>query len=212
MYHQVAVCVGGVDDFNAAAFGRKHPGTLRFLENQVNYAENLMSNFTAAGAQFMSRAREVYERFNGAEALRLAKAAANKFNSAFQQDAIKPLAYLEEMQSACLTMQRWIMADPVIREMYHRQRVDGYSDTYVDMHPGTAGACHYDYQRVMDGMIVQNDEEQNWSFTNFYDPQHEDDHVLDHVDKADIVSTWDAVRVLLSMNEEDPTDPYCGKL
>ena len=208
---QVAVAVGNANDFNALAFGQKHPGTLQFLETQVAHAENLMSNFTAAGSQFMSRAREVFNSFNGADASRLAKAAANKFNSVFQTNRIRPLLDLSEMQSACLTMQRWIMAEPTVREMFHRQRVAGFSDSYIDMEPDSIGSTHYDYQRVMDGMLVETDNG-GYEFTHYFDPKHEEDHTLDIVDKVDILSTWDMVKVYLERNEEDPTDPFCGRL
>ena len=47
------------------------------------------------------------------------------------------------------------MAQPDIRSLYHKGHCDGYSDTYVDMEPGLVGEQHYDYRRVMDGVVEE---------------------------------------------------------
>lgn len=150
----VQVSYGDSNEFNALAFGQKHPGTLAFLENQVS---NFSQTLTDAGRNFFSNARDVFDRFNGEAAMRLARAAVRKASSLFQRDEIRSIWDMGQMQQAPLTMQRWIMANPVVRQMFQDQRCDGYADTYVDMFPGTIGESHYDYRRAMNGLLVDDE-------------------------------------------------------
>src|SRR5690606_2529580 len=98
------VIVGGQAEFNGLVYGDKHPGTTRFLQNQLNMGfSDTLSDF---GKQMFSSIHSLYEKFNGENALRLAKAARRKVTGLFQQDVIKPLWTVEEIQQATLSMQR----------------------------------------------------------------------------------------------------------
>lgn len=197
---------GGSAEFGQFAFGQKSQATLNFLENQVT---NLSQTLTDAGRSFMQRGAEIFERYNGAEAIRMTKAALRAAQHAFQADVIRPLRTISEMQQAPLSMQRWIMACPEIRQMYHEQRCDGYSPTYVDLHPKDIGENHRDWQIVMSGLVRQ-DEEGDTFFTEYLGD--ENDPQLDLVEQEDILTTWDLIMAQQRAGKEDATDPYCGKL
>jgi hypothetical protein len=204
----VQVSYGDSAEFNALAFGPKHPGTLAFLENQVS---SFSQTLTDAGRSFFSNARDVFEQFNGEEAMRLARAAVRKANSLFQRDQIRSIWELGELQQAPLTMQRWIMANPEVRQMYQDQRCDGYVDTYIDVHPGTIGSTHYDYRRAVNGMVMDDDED-DWVCRFYPDELLEGDKELSLDEKIDIQTTWDIVAALMKAGGEDPTSPFANKL
>lgn len=203
------VIVGGQAEFNGLVYGDKHPGTTRFLQNQLNMG--FSDTLTDFGKQMFSSIHSLYEKFNGENALRLAKAARRKVTGLFQQDVIKPLWTLEEIQQATLSMQRWVMAHPELRKLYHQQRCDGYSNTYLDMQPDAIGEKHYDYRRVMDG-LVQEDEDGTMQITYYYDDVPDDDVQLTLSDKVDIINTWDMISRYLKYTDDDPTSVYGDKL
>lgn len=204
---------GGADLFDALAYGAKpHPGTQQFLSNQVN---QFSANLTEAGARFVESAREVYERISNSQALRLAKAAGRRIRGIWQSDEIRALRDIGELQQAPITMQRWVMAQPDLRKLYHSQRCDGYSDTYIDMHPGVRGESHYDYRRVMDGVVVFDDEEDpesNYRIKWYHEDLLPEDNELSSEEKVDIIATWDFIAHSLISGKDDPTSRHNAEL
>ncbi len=95
--------------------------------------------------------------------------------------------------------------------MYHEQRCDGYSESYVDRFPGQVGENHYDYRRVMHGM-VQDDQEHDWKSTFYLDELFEGDRELNFDEQVDILNTWDVVRSYLSKGQDDPTSQFGNML
>jgi hypothetical protein len=186
------VLAGGNDAFDALAYGRPHPGTMQFLETQLSH---MSQSLTQAGQQFMAGAAEVYDRLNGATAMRILRAAGRAAKSIWQSEDIKALFDIGQFQHAPLVMQRWIMTEPSVRGLYHAQRCDGYSDTYVDLHPHDIGEAHYDYRRVMDGMVVMGTgEDEGWSSTTYFEDTVADEIPLSFEDQNDILQTWEAIR------------------
>ena len=96
-----------------------------------------------------------------------------------------------------------------LRLMYHQQRCEGYTDTYVDMHPGDVGEQHYDYRRVVDGMVMEQDDE--LVSVQYFDEIKEGDE-LDIDDQVAILRTWDSVKAAIEENKEDPTSPFNASL
>lgn len=200
---------GASDAFDALVYGETHPGTIAFLANQVN---NVADTLTDAGRAFMSKTRDLFERFNGTAAMRFAREVVNSVKGAgARPDRIMTLWELPEMQSASLTMQRWIMANPNVRRRYHVQKCDGYSDTYIDVEPGQVGEDHYDWRRVMDGHFVF-DEEGHWKCVQYFEDLKEGDRHLLHEEQVDIQRSWEAMDLVLALCKDDPTSPVGGSL
>jgi hypothetical protein len=213
----IQVSIGDPDEFNALVYGvQKHPGTVSYLENQLNRLSTWSNTLTEAGKSFFSNAAQLIEQFNGSDAMRLARAALRKAGSLFQSNEIRSIWDLAELQHAPVIMQRYIMAEPTVRELFNQQRCDGYSETYVDMYPGTIGENHYDYRRVMTGMVqtvtVDDDPDVDWVCRTFIDDLVEGDRELLLEEKTDILNTWDMVASLIKEGGEDPTSPFANKL
>lgn len=203
------VITGGPGTLEMFAFGEKTQSALNFLEDQ---AYRLSDTLTNTGRAFMEKGKEIFERYNGAEALRAAKAAIRSVQYHFQSDVIRPLNDIGAMQQAPLSMQRWIMACPDVREFYHQQRCDGYVDTYVDMEPTSIGAEHSDYRKVMSGIIQEcNEGDVDWK-TNIYFEGDDDDVRLSLCEKTDILSVWSLIKTMMKPGNEDPTSPSACNL
>ena len=205
---------GGTLMFDSLLYGRPHPSTQQFLASQF---QQLSSNLTTAGQRFMESAAEVFEKLAGSEAERVLRAVGRNIRSMWQLDEIRMLSTIGELQTAPLTMQRWIMAEPMVRQMYHDQRVDGYSESYVDVHPGDIGESHYDYRRVMDGVLVDDEEPDNngdpsWHATTYIEELLPEDRDLLLEEQVDILQTWEHVRAAIKRGKEDPTSRFNADL
>lgn len=200
---------GGSMGFNAAIYGMPHPGTQAFLQQQF---ENTSVALTDAGKRFMDGARDIYERVSGSQAMRALRASGRKIKSMWQSDTIRALVNIGELQHAPLSMQRYVMAQPDIRHLYHQQRCDGYSGTYVDMHPNDIGENHYDYRRVTNGLFIEQPDGELVAVTYFED-LYEGDRELLLEEQVDIFElTWSAVRNAVRAGREDPTSKHNAEL
>lgn len=201
----------GADDmFDAMLYGETHPNTVAFLASQVSQVADTL---TEAGRAFIAKSAQVFNHYNGAEALRFARGVMSQVKGIFDTNRISTLWELAEMQDANLTMQRWIMANPNVRQMYHAQKCDGYSDTYLDVEPGWVKEDHYDYRRVMDGQFVFNPtEDVDWRSTSYLDQLKEGDRDLLHEEQVEILRGWDAMDLLMALGKDDPTSAVGGSL
>lgn len=199
---------GGVDTWDALAYGEQNPINTNYFRNQIQSSFNSLNEI---GRQFFSDARELYEKFNGSAAMQAVRNATRAAASVFQPNIVRSLFEIHDFQNASLVMQRWLMANPVVRQRYQEQKCDGYSDTYMDMHPGTIGETHYDYRRVMNG-IIQDTEDDGWKVKFYPDELLNGDRELFLDEKVDILSSWDIIQGFMKAGQEDPTSPYGTKL
>ena len=194
--------------FHNMAFGQTHPATRSFVQNMMMAPTHMLNQ---TGQFFMTQAKQVYESIQNSDAARVAKAAKRRLETMWSGNHITELRTIGEMQNAPQVMQRFIMACPEIRELFHKQNCDGYSDTYEDHQTGVIGAEHYDYRRVMDTMDIAGDcEEYDYRCINYDDPdQFAIDETLTYLDRVAIVNTWDNIRSRLAAGlTEDPTSKF----
>ncbi len=200
---------GGGIVFDALAYSQPHASTLRFLTSQFENATSALMN---AGQAFVEQARQAFEQISGSHAMRTLRAAGRAIRNAWQLDEIRPMRDIGEFQHALPIMQRWIMAEPTTRKLYHQQRIDGYSDSYVDLEPGRIGEEHYDYRRVMDGILVvqETDDEEatTWTATTYMEELLPDDVDLELDQQMDILKAWDWLRAHIAQRGDDPTSRY----
>jgi hypothetical protein len=196
------------DAFDALAYPAQHQGTVAYLRHQ---GSQFSSTLMDAGKAFMQQSREAFEHYNGSAAIRFVREVVQSVQGTAAAPYISTLFGLKQMQSASLLMQRWAMANPVVREQYHQQRLDGYSDTYIDVSPQDIADAHYDYRRVMDGAFVF-DEAGDWQCKQYLDRLHEGDRDLLHEEQVDIRQTWTAMDLILQLGKDDPTSASGGSL
>ncbi len=194
---------GDNSTFNALAYGETHPSTLNFIESQLYNTTNML---TDAGQNFFQGASDIYERLNGSDAILAAKAARRAIGSIWQNQEIKHLTSIDQMQWASLPMQRWIMANPTVREKYHNQTIEGYEGSYNDSQPDAVGEDHYDYRRVMNGILVEKGDD--WSSTTYIEDLETEEVELTLVEQVDIMDTWENVLTAIRKGGDDPTSRW----
>lgn len=114
------------------------------------------------------------------------------------------LMSFEAIQHANVTMQRWIMAHPEIRQLYVNQNIDGYSGTYQNVFGKDVGVNDYNYRRVMDGVVI--DTEDSFAIKNYVEDLIPGDRELDHYEKVTILHTYDAINHILDTCQFDFTN------
>lgn len=195
--------------FNALLYGENHPGTTQFISNQIENASNML---TQAGQQFFEGGKRLFDQLQNSNAMRMAKMAKRAIGGMWQVDEVRPLTTMGEFQHAPSIMRRYIMVNPVVRKMFVEQRIAGYDGSYVDPYPEDDLENHYDHRRVMNGVIVD-DDENDWSSTTYYDtPMEGDSESLDFADQIDIIDSWGNIVDLIRKGGEDPTSLFCSDL
>jgi len=205
---------GGYDSLGAImGNGRPQESTLAYFDNQY---QNMLAAAQSVGntalQQIYQIANQTYTHVMNTRPWEMAEALMRQTTHLFDPNAIRQLSTLAELQTAKPVMQRWIMAMPEIREMYHNNQIDGYSATYEDAQPSKVGINHYDWRRAMNGMLVQDEEAESWSATTFTEELVENDRELAHYEKVDILVTWSQVQHQLQTQQYDPTSVWNNKL
>lgn len=210
---------GTFDQLEHAVFGVPHANTLNFLQNQFDAAYSAGYNTSAilgqATANFIEKSRNLFDKVNGSEAVRLAKAAARKINSLWLNDDIQVLSGMGSFQHAPTAMQRWLMTDPVIRELYIKQRCDGYSNSYVNLDGNAIGVDHYDWRRANEGLInldESDDPDDAWRATTYIEDLRDGDRELDLPEKIMIQRSIENMHDEMLRSGEDPTSIFNADL
>ena len=202
------VISGGTTAFDAVLYPETNPVNQLYIENQLSQFSQSLND---AGRRFLEGTRQIYEQVNSSEAVHIARTALRAAKGIFHPNHIAPLTTLTALQDARPVMQRWIMAQPDLRQLYQSQQCAGYPDVYYDLYPRDCGESHYDYRRVMDAMVQENAETGEWFVRYYPDDLVEGDRALLHGEKVDILSTWDVVQLFIDA-KEDPSNPFGGKL
>jgi len=195
-------------DFDAISFAQPHPRMVEFMRSTI---PNPSQALTDAARSFYQRSMNMFEHFSGHDAVRRTRAAMRKIQHVFMPDDLREYTTISQMQQAQPQMQRFLMANPFIRNMYQQQSISGYEGHYVDMQPGAIGVTHYDYGQIMSGrVVVTNEDEGEYEITTIFDDTPEDDPTPVLEAQVDVTNSWDNMNIRAQRGMEDPTDEYCG--
>lgn len=203
------VMTGGRELFEHLSFGEASQRSVAYVQRELDRVGNVLTDLGRSGWE---TARETFDRFSGENAMRRAREVSRRIGWMYQSDCIRPLTSLKEFQSAQPIMQRWIMANPEVRAYHLRQECDGYHKTYVDIDPGKIGENHYDYRRVMNGIVQTEDETKPLYSIYIGDELLEGDRELDIGEKVDIIASWNYLRAIIAEGADDPTSIFGDKL
>lgn len=174
------------------------------------FSENAM--LTQAGSEFLNSSVEAYRALVDGAAIRGVRKLARMVSGLMHPNSIYAMRSYEELRAAKPVMQRYIMACPEIRTLYHRQLCDGYSDSYFDMHPKSVAEDHYEWRQVMSGVAQENPEKPGEFFIReYFEALYEGDSPLSAAQKFDVLDTWDVVRRAI-IEKIDPTNIFDSDL
>jgi hypothetical protein len=192
---------GGNDLFSAFLNGREQTENRNFLARQW---DNVSATVNARGRAFMDKARAAFDEYDTDVIDRGLRAIRRKLDNRWGDNDIKPLGTIGEFQNASVKMIRWMSANPRIRKQKAAGRCAGWGDMYVDMEPGLWGERHTDYQRVMNGMAVT-DDEGHTTYTTHFNAIDDGEEELTFGEQIDILRSWERLEMYMDQNLDDPT-------
>lgn len=188
------------DEFTALAFGLPGQNTINYISNSVN---TFADKFKNAGSLFLNRAKELYNQYNSSYALNYARSIRNKYLAPHElPNEVLHFNSIKDIQNCSPFMQRWIMTNPNLREnWYFKNRIEGYNDTYNNLFGKCSGEKHYDYRRVMNGLMTDDNENINI----YFDDEIENEIPLRLSDQIKILHAWSLTDKYLAEGKQDPT-------
>lgn len=197
------VVKGGSLAAEALLYKQPDASLQEYIKNNIAYAVDATKNI---GTSFVNTIGTMYNKFNNSEVINAAKMILYNAGTHLSQDVIHYVNY-NNIHNANLTMQRYILVNPVIYGLYQNNMCHGYADTFIDnVSRDTLLEDRIEYQQVMDGLLQFDKEGEG--YVHHYSHEHPD---LEHFDKLAITDTWyEALRRI----EEgiDPTDPDLNDL
>ncbi len=210
--------------FNMMLYPEQHYRNQSYIQQKIEQVSTQLGSVVSDfSTKFMERARSLYEQAHNSQAVLAAKAAIRATKGLFHPNAIIQLDSLDELRSAQPVMQRYLMANPIVRELYLEQRIDGYSDTYVNVHGKNIGENHYDYRRVMDGVVVDHElremltgkpvseDEPEWTCTTYFEDLLPDDRELTAMEQTDMINNY-RLQAIAIQQLKDPTNLFGGNI
>ena len=201
---------GTSNEFVAQWYGIPDPNTISYLQAEQSRFNTSM--LPVSSGLFRDIANSVFQTIDYEAMLRATRAMARKMGTLFMENEVQYLSTIGELQHAPLIMQQWLMAEPLTRQMYFNQQLDGYSDTYRT-EDKSIGLEHVDYCKVVDGLFLEN-ESGDLVMHNIFGLYNEADNVrpLDITEQVDILDSWARLRAHLKIGKEDPTSKYNSML
>lgn len=200
----------GADLIDVMAGGLPDDSAREWLNQKAGIARDML---TQTGQAFFNRARDLYQVVSESQTVQILRNLRSKQEDVWSSNQIQYLYRLEQLQTAGPVMQRWVMAQPDLRQRFLNQTVDGYGGQYVNYHGDAVGDAHYDYRRVVNGVVqVHEDEDRDFVIKHYYDYMREDERELSIQQRLDILNTWDIVKHMLEEGDEDPTSTHGAQL
>lgn len=204
----MTIIQGDINTMNASFFGPPSTSTIETLRERHDFESS--EAFVGAKSRFALEGRAIAELMLGDQALAMINIAINKASAISRPDVISRLMSLEDLQGARPMMQAFIMANPVVRRMYHKGFCNGFEGSYEDEQPGVIGAGHKHYDIVMQGTFEPTQD--GYTFTNSSNGFEGERATIDRRQWSDVRATWRVAEKLMRLGEDDPSNPLGGSL
>ena len=205
----ITVVSGDTNTFRASAYGRPDVMTMQWCEQREQ--QQFQNVDPLVRQQFLDQRGTVFGELDYTGILQLSKAMSNQMDTTWMRNVIQTLNTVEQLQVAPPVMINWIMANPVAREMYHRQEIAGYDEYYTDPEPGKVGEDHYYYRRAVNGLFLEN-KDGEFVATEWLEDLWDSSDSLDIVDQRSIQATWETLVTALRKRGSDPTSRWNAQL
>jgi hypothetical protein len=130
----------------------------------------------------------------------------------FSGNIISRLESIEDCMNASLQGQRYIMANPRIRQLRRDMLCNGFYDTYDDEDPNAPTPEHHnDYRRAMNGVVVWDESGGDDVRVRHYSASDDEDSALTALQRHIIQANWGFQNVLVD-EKIDPTNRTGGKI
>lgn len=190
---------GSMTDNSAGVLNNYMTSLYQRYENLTGWLGETLESVKDAHKNFMnSRMWEFSNRVNGKD---------GQYVGRFE---IGYLSEVQYQQQATGFMRDYIMANPVLMELYQNDRVSGYGGDFHELCTGL-GRENYFYNRSIDGKVIFDGEEQTLNRTVYNSSRDTLTH-LTFSERVDIHRTWQATNLHIAKNLFDPTSIENGNI
>lgn len=198
----------GVDLMDIAAGGHMDTQTTSWLADR---SSALRESMGSAALNWFNTAKSFVQIIDTSSAIQAFRNITSKQESVWNTNNIHQCFTIEQLQTANPVQQRYIMAEPRLRDMYLNNSVEGYGDSYTNHQGDAVGIKQYDYRRVTDGIMLEQPDE-TFEVNVFHEIVPDGDKELTLHQKVDILRNWNLVNVALDAAEMDPTSQFGNML
>lgn len=197
-------------DFKQGFFGEMTRSTKDFINRSW---DNFDTSSIGASARKIYEASKnlIFETFEN-EKVRKLRASIRSARESVDLNLFKELNDIGALQHAPGSMQHLLMANPVVRTLFHRGLVDGYSETYTDMQPNAIGEDHLHYRLATNGIVIKDYKDGMYYSTSYHDEELDLYEELDIVEQSIIANAWQRANVILAEGKDDPTSIFNSSL
>lgn len=198
----------GIDLMDIAAGGHMDTQTTSWLADR---SSALRESMGSAALNWFNTAKSFVQIIDTSSAIQAFRNITSKQESVWNTNNIHQCFTIEQLQTANPVQQRYIMAEPRLRDMYLNNSVEGYGDSYVNNQGDAIGVKQYDYRRVTDGIMLEQPDE-TFEVNVFHEIIPDGDKELTLHQKVDILRNWNLVNIALDEAEMDPTSQFGNML
>lgn len=191
----------GVDLMDIAAGGHLDTATTSWLADR---SSALRENMSSTAMSWFNTAKSFVQVIDTSSAIQALRNITSKQENVWNTNNIYQCGSIEELQIANPVQQRYIMAQPRLRDMFLNNSVEGYGDSYVNYGGDNVGDKHYDYRRVTNGIMMEQPDE-SFTVKVFFEEIPEGDVELTLHQQVDCIRNWNMVDRALDAHEMDPT-------
>lgn len=207
----MAIAVYAADDeFEVLRSGLPTSGDRGILRDRM---ESVARSFGLVGSDIFNRAKGRFDNFDFDRIERKFDGFKRMVTHAFDIDEIRPMRTIGQFQQAGPIQARWLYANPRVKRLHEREMIDGWSGYKFNRHEGRYGDDDPDYQQVMQGLEVCNEEGHSHfvEWLHLYDDDYRTE--LTFSQQTTIRnSMWVNFESFLDEGLDDPSDPHNGSL
>lgn len=192
-------------------YGGRSDKLINELRHHLDFSNPML---TEQGKLYAQEASRVFEQVSGWDVVRATRKAAAAVTGYVQTNTITVVDTVEGLQTMNVRQQRFLMSDEELRKQYGDGRIDGYSETYVDIQPGIIGLAHYDWRCANSGLVHVTETEESLSYkvTHVKEELQSWDEALSPTARLDNARTIQVAKHYMRTLKEDITNRFGGKL
>lgn len=174
-------------------------------------ARNAYSNLGSFASSYIDRTRELFDNFDLGALRDGVNAVRDRFGKRWDEDRIRPLYDLVDLQQAKSQMRSLLMVNPRARRLYYEDKISGFNGDFHDEQPNVVeGREQNAYRNIMQGAYVGTEDEDR--FVTYLDVLEDPDSVADfiysHDERMIIRNAWEVFEQALDDGLQDPSSPH----
>lgn len=190
------------DTIHAATYGFMSRSDLEFFNDRV---ESGLKYARGMAAKYLKSAKDQLSNFDYDRMRERVAAVKDRFTRRWDEDRVRAVLTLPDLQQAKSVMRSWLMANPRAKTLWRQDKISGYGGDFYDPEPWVDDPTDNRlYRIVMNGAYVGDDDEDR--YVTYVDALHPDENEdLTDSERDTIQLAWQLEDQLFDAGGQDPT-------